>query len=76
MQVRSVLLITLLLISSSAFASHVKCFSSGKLFYESNSKDIFVGEGFLIVRHNKVEDIVMADCIVRYKTKFSQKIKS
>ena len=57
----------LLSLSFSAFSSDVKCYSEGNLFYHKKVKDLFIGEGFIINRDNGFDEVVMANCIVRYK---------
>lgn len=60
-----------LFLSSLALASEVKCYSSGELIYKDKqtTKDVYVGEGFVIVRHGKERSVIVADCIIHYKAK-------
>jgi len=55
-------------LSFSAFPSQeVKCYSEGVLFYHKKVKDLFIGEGFIVNRDNGYDEVVMANCIIRYK---------
>jgi len=63
---KTVISILALAITTTANAIDVKCYSSGVKFYEKNSNDVYVGEGFVKIRNNNKVDVVTADCIVRY----------
>ncbi len=63
------LFVVLFFLSSFAFSSEVKCYSDGKLFYHKKVKDLFVGEGFIVNREKGFDEVVVADCIIRYKTR-------
>lgn len=58
--------LVLILISMSASAGFVKCYSSGKLIYNAPDRDVLVGEGFIINKNTYFSDYLMADCVVRY----------
>lgn len=74
---RTCLFLSLLLsfLSSYAFAFDVKCYSSGQLFYHKKVRNLFVGEGFIINKDNKFREIVMADCMIRYKPALKKKAR-
>lgn len=64
---KCLLLVVLFFLSSSVFSSEVRCYSDGKLFYYKKVKDLFIGDGFVINRDAKYDEVIIADCVIRYK---------
>ena len=58
-----------LLLSSVAFSYEVKCYSSGVLFYNNESKNIDYREGFIIIKNKDKTEVISADCIISFQSK-------
>lgn len=64
---KKLLIVCLFLMSQPLFASHIQCFSKGKLIYSGNPKDVYAKENFLLIeRKNKVDIIYNSDCIITF----------
>ena len=70
------MLVACLSLSCAALADQVQCYSKGTLIYNEKHKKAFIGEGYVWVKNKNNSEVIVADCIVRYKTNFAHHKKS